>query len=468
MSRTSTAFALILIAAGSCPLLAQSLELTVDPPSGALQTTFSFILANTGGKDFVFDTCCAVPRISTLDGQKVFCPTCPVDPCVPPDGRLPPRRFLRFDWQPEQDACPGTTIRPGIYDVRWDGVPDAIASRVEILVDGLAGGLGASPATVRFGETVSLKLKNTLPAVLFYNVCCFPPSTLDPWGIEALCSPCVDCVRPEELLPSDSLTFDWTPGQNACNKREYPGRYRLLWGGFFEQDLGLGKEFLQAATVLVLPRVERHLDLDLSATLFHPGETLRITAHNPLRVPVYHYLPDRCNEIILLDDVGREASCASACPPYQDFDATDFQVILPGDSITADVRIPQPGDCGQSFGRWSVIWGRFFGLTPKPDPASQVFGYAEINVLPPVFVRGDCDHQGSTNLVDVAFFLHFLFTDGEQPACLDACDFDDSGELDLTDALASLYFLFLTDPPPAAPFPDPGPDPTADALGCDG
>jgi hypothetical protein len=466
MSRSIISLATLILT--TYRLHSQTLQITVDPPAGTLQTTFSLILANPGETDFDFESCCALPRISSLDGQKVFCPPCPPSPCIPESGKLPPHRYLRFDWHPEQDPCPGTTIRPGIYDVHWDGIPDAISTRVEILSDGLAGALGASPATVRFGETVSLKLKNTLPVVLFYNVCCVPPSILDPWGIEALCSPCVDCVRPRGLLPLDILTFDWTPGMNACNRREYPGRYRLQWGGLFDLDIGLGQEFIQTASVLVLPREERRVELDLSAMVLHPGETLRITARNPLRVPVYHYLPDRCNEVILLDAEGKEASCASACPPYQDFDATDSQLLLAGDSITADIRIPLPEECGQSYGRWSVIWGRFFGLTPKPDPASQVFGYAEINVLPPVFVRGDCDRQGLMNLADVAFFLRYLFSDGQTPPCLDACDFDDSGDLDLTDALTSLYFLFLGDPAPASPFPDPGPDPSADGLGCDG
>src|SRR5262249_17454505 len=156
----------------------------------------------------------------------------------------------------------------------------------------------------------------------------------------------------------------------------------------------------------------------------------------------YRYLGGRCNEVILLDPLGREAYCATACPPYDDVDATDSQVIAGGEAITAEVRIPPPGECGQAFGWWSVIWGRYLGLTPRPAPASQVFGYAEITVAPPVFIRGDCDRNGVDNMNDVATLLGYLFLNGQTPGCLDACDFDDSGELDLTDVLSGLYLLF--------------------------
>jgi len=63
--------------------------------------------------------------------------------------------------------------------------------------------------------------------------------------------------------------------------------------------------------------------------------------------------------------------------------------------------------------------------------------------------------------------LGYLFL-GEAASCLDACDVDDSGSLEITDPVALLNFLFLGDQPPAAPHPDPGPDSSVpDLLGCD-
>ena len=50
--------------------------------------------------------------------------------------------------------------------------------------------------------------------------------------------------------------------------------------------------------------------------------------------------------------------------------------------------------------------------------------------------------------------------------CEDAADFDDSGRLELADALLSLGFVFLNGVSPPAPHPDPGLDPTSDSLCC--
>lgn len=53
------------------------------------------------------------------------------------------------------------------------------------------------------------------------------------------------------------------------------------------------------------------------------------------------------------------------------------------------------------------------------------------------------------------------------PPCLDACDANDDGRVDLADSVFVLRFLFQFGGEPAAPGPfQPGPDPTADELGC--
>jgi hypothetical protein len=82
------------------------------------------------------------------------------------------------------------------------------------------------------------------------------------------------------------------------------------------------------------------------------------------------------------------------------------------------------------------------------------------------FLRGDANVDGRINLSDVFWTLAAI--NGEVfPACLDAIDTDDSGELDLVDVLATLEFLFQGGAPPPPPFPGVGVDPTSgDALGC--
>ncbi|MCZ6792641.1 MAG: hypothetical protein O7J95_03395, partial [Planctomycetota bacterium] len=101
------------------------------------------------------------------------------------------------------------------------------------------------------------------------------------------------------------------------------------------------------------------------------------------------------------------------------------------------------------------------------------------------FFRGDCNfsfRQGGLepiNIADAAAVLSFLFQLSSlkfDPPCLDACDANDDGRLDLADAAAVLRFLFT----PGAPFPpspgpgfdrdlvpsDPGPDLSPDLLDC--
>jgi hypothetical protein len=52
------------------------------------------------------------------------------------------------------------------------------------------------------------------------------------------------------------------------------------------------------------------------------------------------------------------------------------------------------------------------------------------------------------------------------PICLDAADSNDSGVVDLSDAVYSLQFLFIGGPAPAAPFGACGMDGTEDGLDC--
>jgi hypothetical protein len=51
-------------------------------------------------------------------------------------------------------------------------------------------------------------------------------------------------------------------------------------------------------------------------------------------------------------------------------------------------------------------------------------------------------------------------------ACKDAADANDDGRLDISDAVFTLEYLFSGTRKPLEPFPDPGTDPTEDALRC--
>jgi hypothetical protein len=170
-----------------------------------------------------------------------------------------------------------------------------------------------------------------------------------------------------------------------------------------------------------------------------------------------------------------------------------------------------PGDCGENVARFYIIYSNEDGVVPDPEaPAGQIywselvpiggiteyrgdippqasfltlatgsggdsifcdFGtFAEARILPAggtQFVRADANGDGGINITDPIFVLGYLFLGIGTPTCIKAADTDDTGVVNVTDALYLLNSLFLGGPPPPAPFPECGGDPTADALTCD-
>jgi hypothetical protein len=84
----------------------------------------------------------------------------------------------------------------------------------------------------------------------------------------------------------------------------------------------------------------------------------------------------------------------------------------------------------------------------------------------PTFIRGDVDNSGGLELTDAINILDFLFKGGAAPGCLDAADANDVDGIDLSDPIYILFYLYASGPQPPAPFPEKGPDPTPDDLGC--
>jgi uncharacterized Zn-binding protein involved in type VI secretion len=87
---------------------------------------------------------------------------------------------------------------------------------------------------------------------------------------------------------------------------------------------------------------------------------------------------------------------------------------------------------------------------------------------PTLFRRGAPNRDTNSDLSDGIYVLSFLFSDGETPLCTDAADTDDSGEVDISDAINLFAFLFLGGiiPPPPGHH-DRGPDPTESPLSCE-
>lgn len=109
----------------------------------------------------------------------------------------------------------------------------------------------------------------------------------------------------------------------------------------------------------------------------------------------------------------------------------------------------------------------FFGLLTVDRQPKQVFGQlaAAFAELPPLFIRGDANCDGQIDIADVIFTLEYLFMLGVAPGCLDAADSNDDGAVDIADAVTTLFVLF-EGASMAAPYPNPGFDPTPDTLTC--
>ena len=81
------------------------------------------------------------------------------------------------------------------------------------------------------------------------------------------------------------------------------------------------------------------------------------------------------------------------------------------------------------------------------------------------FRRGDCNASDSINVSDVIFLLTSFFVAGN-PVCLDACDTNDDGVLDLSDGISLAFHLFAMGAPPPPPYPGCGIDGFTDTIGC--
>jgi hypothetical protein len=223
------------------------------------------------------------------------------------------------------------------------------------------------------------------------------------------------------------------------------------------------------AEATVLPAAGRRLELALSASEARPGDRITVTATNPLDVDIAYSPLVGCADPIILDPLGLEPSCLR-CPLLDP--PGGGSTIPPGGTVTTEIQVPTSGFCGAVHpGRWSVIWGRYFQVASGPEAGRPAYGHAALDVRAAepgaLFIRGDCDGSRVIDLTDPVFLLGVLFLGASAPRCPDACDADDSGALDLTDAIAMLGYIFLGDAQPPSPFPDPGVDPTPDALGCE-
>ncbi len=82
------------------------------------------------------------------------------------------------------------------------------------------------------------------------------------------------------------------------------------------------------------------------------------------------------------------------------------------------------------------------------DGLIQLFGITDTP-----FVRADCNSDLRIDIADGIWILNDLFQGGASGVCAEACDADDSGSLDMIDAIYIFQYRLLNGPAPVAPFP---------------
>ena len=131
-----------------------------------------------------------------------------------------------------------------------------------------------------------------------------------------------------------------------------------------------------------------------------------------------------------------------------------FSQTLPGDATTAMFSLP--------------------GVTGSVEVCVNAVSICGDAVAPacctvqcqPEFVRGDCNVDGIVNVADPIKITRMLFQGLPESTCLDACDHNDDGFVDISDVVFLVTYIFSEGDLPPSPFFACGFDPTDDAVGC--
>ncbi len=161
-------------------------------------------------------------------------------------------------------------------------------------------------------------------------------------------------------------------------------------------------------------------------------------------------------------DLVEEESVAAEAPAFRSMIAVD----LDGDDDDEVLGLTPRGDLvAVDIERREIFW-----VALEDFEVTIGDGFATLLLGPPselTFVRGDANVDDVVDLSDGVAILGNLFLGNRAPApCHDALDADDSGGLEITDAVYVFGFLFRGGPRMPEPYPDFGFDPTPDGLPC--
>ena len=99
------------------------------------------------------------------------------------------------------------------------------------------------------------------------------------------------------------------------------------------------------------------------------------------------------------------------------------------------------------------------------DPTDSLVTVPVTLEVTPTFIRGDGNGDGNLTVADAVYLISYVYRAGPV-ACEDCCDANDDGGITSADAIYIVSHIYRSGFPPPNPFPDCGPDPTDDQLGC--
>jgi hypothetical protein len=149
----------------------------------------------------------------------------------------------------------------------------------------------------------------------------------------------------------------------------------------------------------------------------------------------------------------------------------DVEVTVPedpaGERVSIDFKDGLVGDRGCWLPMWNFLsefsWFPFWNVFQVSRRGCS------FTVKPgALFIRGDSNDDGKTDISDAVFTLSWLFLGGKAPGCRAALNVNGDRVVDISDPVSLLSHLFLGGAPPAAPYPGCGAGelPEDETLGC--
>jgi subtilisin family serine protease len=182
------------------------------------------------------------------------------------------------------------------------------------------------------------------------------------------------------------------------------------------------------------------------------------------RAAVEAALVPRLEDVHCTADAGTVAAAWSAGAGIDNIAA---RVLLDGEAI-----LEQDLDGAETGFRFAASAAGAYTVCLRPAGAGGLGGLeeccgVEVGGEPRRFVRGECNGSAALDISDPVFFLNPLVLAGPRPPCLEACNTNADGRLDVSDASHALGYLYLGGPPPPPPFPGCGAAAAGEsAVGC--